>query len=183
MYLVRKRKSQKLKAFSLMEMVVTMGILAIIITMLSNILINTILVSQRTFARSFIREEIADIADKIALDIRQANIVTTCEGEGEAVLCHMITNEPITWSLCDLTGDGTNLQICKQDEDGNVLFASSPSLKVVQFTIEQGYEAQGSNRQRNILVTVVGSHINTSYAVNNVVSQTAVSTRNYFLIN
>lgn len=175
-------KHKKLPAFSLMEMIVTMGILAIIIVMLSNVLINSILISQRTLARSFIREEVADVMDRITLDIRKANTVTVCEGDGEGALCELVLDVPVSWSLCDLDGTGEALQICKMDEDGSVLYASSPNLKIDQFTIDQGYEAQGSNRQRNILVTLVGSHANPNYAVKNMVSQIAVSTRNYFLI-
>lgn len=173
-------KPKILKAFSLMEMVVTMGILAIVITMLSNVLINSILISQRTIARSFIREEVADVMDRIAYDIRNASSIQTCEGTLIDAACEMVVRERITWKMCDFEGDG-QLQVCKQDASGNTLYASSPNLRITQFSIEPGFETQTSARQRNLLITIVGGHINANYAVNNVINQVAVSSRNYLV--
>lgn len=177
---ILRSKPKTVKAFSLMEMVVTMGILAIVITMLSNVLINSILISQRTIARSFIREEVVDIMDRIAYDLRNASSISACEGSLDTATCDLVIKERFTWRMCDPEDDG-QMQVCKVDASGNILYASSPNLRFNRFTIEPGFETQTSSRQRNILITIVASHTNSNYAVNNVINQVAISSRNYLV--
>lgn len=179
--MLNRKITKKLNAFSLMEMVVTMGILAIVISMLSNVLINSILISQRSIARSFIREEVANIIDRLALDIRSASQIGVCEGEMEGFLCEIIGAERSIWRVCDYEGDGF-FQVCKEDSDGNILYSSSPMLRLDQFVVDGGFETSASSSQRNILITLVGGHANESYAINNLIQQVAISSRNYILI-
>lgn len=169
-------------AFSLMEMVVTMAILGIIMAMLSNVLITSITISQRTIARSFIREEVANIIDQIAIDIRKATSIGSCTGSLATASCDFVIGTRYYWRTCLEPGGTGQRVICKTDANGNILFYSSLSLQIDTFRFEQGYEAAGSARERNILVTLVGSHTNPRLNIRNVLNQVAVSSRNYYLI-
>lgn len=178
---VKNKKLRFLKAFSLAEMMVSMAIIAVLIPMLSNVMITSIIVSQKSFARSFVREELASITEKIAADLRSATTIVSCQGDLGSASCQMITNETITWTTC-LVGATGNLQVCKKDANGNVVYASSPSVKITKFTFEQGFDVNGTSSRKNILLTIVASHVNQNFKVQNVLLQTSISTRNYFLI-
>ncbi|MBL8014841.1 MAG: prepilin-type N-terminal cleavage/methylation domain-containing protein [Candidatus Doudnabacteria bacterium] len=178
----KKLANISLEAFSLMEMVVTMAIIAIIMVMLSNVLINSIVISQRSIARSFIREEVATVLDLIAIDIRKATTIGACDGSLLAANCDFVIGTAYSWEMCDDPGGSTVKVICKRDAQGNILYSTSPSLQIDTFRFEQGYGLVGSARERNVLVTIVGSHVNTKLSIRNVVSQVAISSRNYYLI-
>jgi hypothetical protein len=48
--------------------------------MLSNVLINSIIISQKSLARSFVREEMAEVSNQMVSDIRNASKVLSCTG-------------------------------------------------------------------------------------------------------
>jgi len=171
---------RKLKAFSLIELTVSMAIVGVIMAMLSNVLVNSIVVSQKSIGRSFVREEITDISDRISNDLREAARILECEGELVNALCRVESTEgTITWEMCPATTG--ELQICKKDVDGNILFLSSPNLKVTGFTFEQGFDIGGNAVKKNIVLTIVGDHANAAFNVKNILRQVSISTRNYFL--
>ncbi|MCA9379035.1 type II secretion system protein [Candidatus Dojkabacteria bacterium] len=177
----RLTKKRYLPAFSLVEMVVTMAIVAIVMVMLSNVLITSINISHRSIARSFVREEIADIIEKISDDVRSATEVINCQGEMLAANCQLlIAGEVVRWSGC--TGEGGDPAICKYDSGGQPVYLSPGPLQIDTFSFDQGFDAGTSTVRRNVLITLVASHTNPSFNVTNLVGQTSVSTRNYYLI-
>jgi prepilin-type N-terminal cleavage/methylation domain-containing protein len=169
-------------AFSLLEIMVSMAIIGIIMAMLSNVLVNSILISQKSIARSFVREELSDIVDRIASDIRDANTVNGCSGSLQTAKCDLVLDVPVTWKTC-VNGTGGNYDVCKVDANGNVLFSSSPSIKLKNFTFDQGFDTGTNTIRKNVLITIVADHVNTATGVTNILRQTSVSTRNYELIN
>ncbi len=175
-----KPQPKRLAAFSLLELIVSMGIVGIVMVMLSNVLINSILVSQKSIARSFIREEITNISDLITNDIRGAVTVGECDGAMDLAKCDIETDSGvITWKLC--TSDTGPAQICKVDANGDVQFASSPNLKVIGYSFEPGFDTGGNAVEKNIILTIVGDHANDAFNVHNVLRQVSISTRNYLL--
>lgn len=175
------RLNSKLKAFSLMEMVVTMAIIGIVMAMLSNVLITSINVSHRSIARSFIREEIADIIERVGDDVRSATEIVNCQGEMMAADCRMlIAGEVYSWRGC--AGVGGVVAICKYDSLGQLLYQTPDKMLINSFSFEQGFDAATSTVRRNVLITLVASHTNENFQVKNLVGQTSVSTRNYYLI-
>lgn len=176
-----KTSSRKLSAFSILELTVTLGIVGIIMVMLSNILITSISISQKSLARSFAREEVSQIVDAIASDIKGANEIKECSGDIAAgVNCRFISDAEYLWTTCPGTNPG-DMRICKFDSAGNQIYASSPSLNFYVFNIERGFESGDSEARRNILITLAASDIRTGLGINNIVRQTSVSTRNYLL--
>lgn len=173
--------TKKLRAFSLVELIVSIGIIGIILLMLNTVIINTAIVAQKSLARSYVREEIATIADLIATDIRAADRVGVCEGEFEddSLRCEIFGRTNVVWQTCTID----NIKrICKLSEMGENIFSSSPNLTITAAEFEIGFGTGAISTRRNIIVTLVADHANPSFNVTNVVRQTVISTRNYVLI-
>ncbi len=175
------RFKKTIKAFSLLEVMVSMAIIGIIMAMLSNILVNSIIISQKSIARSFVREEVSDILDRVAADVRDANTISSCTGTLQTAKCDMVLDAPVSWQTCVNSVGGYD--VCKKDASGNILFSSSPTLKLTSLIFDQGYDTGTNTIRKNILITIVADHQNTATGVKNILRQTSVSTRNYELIN
>lgn len=173
-----KQNHKKVPAFSLLETVISIAIIAVIMVMLNNIVINFASASQKTLARSFVREEISTIVDQITTDVRSATRVGNCTGTLTSnATCDVYTDVLYRWQVC-----GGNA-ICKTDQAGTVIYRSSPQVELTELEFSEGLTTNANNLvQRNILITIVGRHRETRFGVNNVVRQSGVSTRNYVLL-
>lgn len=174
----RRPTTRHAEAFSLLEMVVSIGIMGIVMVMLNSVIINMAMVANKSLARSFIREEVTDIAERISRDIRDADRIIACEGsfEGQDAKCEIQKTDTLSWELCGNVGSQT---ICQKDAGGQIVYQTSPAMKIEDFSFEQGFAGQNNFTQRNILITIVGSHRNPNLEVTNILRQTSVSTRNY----
>lgn len=193
--MITNRPTQKLKGFSLLEMIVSMGIIGIVMAMLSNVLVLSIQISQESLARSFVREEVTNISNQIINDIREAEAVIQCDGEAQNAFCQIGLGDIYTWEVC--TNPDTVFQRCeknasdaqqgkmvliKRNGANEIIFVSSPSLALNAIRFEPGFDSgTGSVIRRNVLFTIVGSHKNPRLNVKNVLRQSAISTRNYLL--
>lgn len=168
------------KGYSIVEILVSLAILSIVITMLFNVLIVGLQGSLKIIARSFVREELSAVTALVAKDIRNSDRVIFC---GESLVqnsCEFFKNNiRYRWSIC--TDDG--LRICKYDlsNPGNPVkvFENSRNVNVTLLEFAQGIGAGNSQESRNVLITLVASHNNSYVNVTNVFRQTSVSTRNY----
>lgn len=166
-------KLKNKKAFTLMEMTVSLGITAILIVIFFNALIISMRVSFKNVARSSIREELTTIVNEISNDIRNADSIVSCEG----ATCEIQQRETtVIWSACEN-------RVCKYENNngnGNVLvFQSIGELSLQSLLFERGFVQNDNIVRTNILITAVGSHTNQSLNINNVFRQTSASTRNY----
>ncbi len=175
----RNKENSRANGYSLVEIVVSLAIVGVVLSMLSNVLINSIIISQKSLSRSFVREELAQISNQIVSDIRNASKVINCSGSLESASCQVVLDQVYTWKMCDISGKS---HICKLDPSDNVVLASSANLLVENFVFEEGFDVGGNTIRRNILVTIVGSHDNDFVNVKNLVQQVSVSTRNYILL-
>jgi hypothetical protein len=173
------RVSKKLAAYSLMEVVVSLAIIGIVISMLTNVLVTSLIVSQKSLARSFVREEVANIAGSIVSDIRNASQVVSCSGSLTSARCELVLDQTYTWELCTT---GETSQVCKRNSAGEIIFASSGSVHIDQFSFENGFDVESNTVRKNVLVTVIASHDREFFNVHNIVQQFSVSTRNYLLL-
>ena len=172
MEMYRNKKRLK-KAFSLVEMVISIGIVSIIIVIFFNSLLISLDVTVRNTARSNIREEITSIASLIQRDIRSADLVDIPNCSGSS--CEMIVEQDrITWYLC-----GT--RICKEDGSSTIIFQSEEDIEFTSFTFEPGFVQNPTDAKNNILVTLVADHANAALDISNIIRQVSVSTRNYEL--
>jgi prepilin-type N-terminal cleavage/methylation domain-containing protein len=170
------------KAYSLLEVIISLAIVGMAITIMFNFLILSLQVSLSSFARSFIREEISNNLALISRDIRNADKINNCGQNDIANSCEIILDgEKIVWSKC---GQGST-QICKDKilPTGEIvnLFTSSSNFIVSSLDFVQGYLANTSNTKINIIVTISGDHANKSLKVKNIIKQSSISTRNYEL--
>ncbi|MEP7103471.1 MAG: prepilin-type N-terminal cleavage/methylation domain-containing protein [Candidatus Dojkabacteria bacterium] len=177
--MIRLRKSKKkLKAYSLVEIVVSLGIMGVVMTMLFSVLILSLQITFKILARSVVREEVSNVSSLISRDIRNSDTITNCGGPSSTVVCELILDgEKYQWTKC---GD----RMCKDHvlSTGNVnVYMSSASIKFTTVSFDMGFSDPTNKSRQNILITLVGAHTNLNFNVNNVLKQTSVSTRNYEL--
>jgi type II secretory pathway pseudopilin PulG len=177
MNLFKRYKGKTKKAYSLIEVVISLGILGIIMTMLFSVLILSLQITFKILARSVVREEVSNITSLIARDIRNADDITDC-GIVTGSRCELILNgQKYEWIQC---GD----RICKNILNGtsyeNVI-TSPANIIFNKLTFESGFSTEDNSTRRNILVSTIASHKNESFNIKNVFKQISVSTRNYEL--
>jgi hypothetical protein len=173
----KSKRRSKLKAFSLLETVISIAILGVILFMVHTTTIRFAELTQKAIARSTVREEVTNISDQIVTDVRSALQLGECNSvQAGAATCTIINpNQLIRWSLC-------NQAICRTDINANqVLFQSSSDILINRFDIEAGVTSGNDPARSNILVTIVASHRNPKYQVTNIVRQISISTRNYVI--
>jgi hypothetical protein len=176
-----KRISKKnKKAYSLVEVLVSLGIMAIVITMLFNVLIIGLESSLKVIGRSFVREEVANVTALITRDLRNSDKIVNCGESVNQSSCEFFKNNiRYKWSFC--TDDVTD--VCKYDLT-NIsvpvkIFESSKNVDVTILDFSQGFGSTETDKSKSVLFTIVASHSNSYINVTNVFKQSSVSTRNY----
>ncbi len=163
--------------FSLLEMTVSLGIIAVIMVMLTNILIISLTVSSKTAARGLVREETSNVLANIKRDIRNAQLIEECLGENETASCEgtLALSGSFRWGMCD--NDNGTKAICKYDKDGNIEEKTPDSININKLLFDVGFDK--TQDKRTVLVTIVSSYKIEGLNVQNIIQQTSVSTRNY----
>jgi len=173
--------NKKKKAYTLTEVLVSLGVVAIVLTILVNALVNAVEISAKNLARSSLREEITAVSNLITQDIRNADYLNIDEGgclDGTN-FCELVVDGVTTrWEICNLDS------ICKfSSETGESVqvYQSSEDLEIETLIFDRGLTTETETALVDIMVTIVGSHSNDQLDINNLVRQFIVSTRNYNL--
>jgi hypothetical protein len=158
-----------------------MGIIAIVITMFSNVLVSSLRTSIKIAARSSIREELSSIGSLIRKDIRTAEEFVNC-GETSAAAdltqCTLqVNNLQVQWRRC--VSDAT--KVCKL-ENGIVVYESARIMNLTLLEFAPGIESDPNSKQRNVLLTIAADYRNTAMGIRNLIYQTNLSSRNYTII-
>lgn len=172
----------KLSGYTLVELMVSMAIIGVLLVMLSNILIDSIYLSERLVARASTREEITNLTAQIVRDVRASSRVIDCVGQDLSARCQLVIDEIITWEACRLDGSDLsedNFTICKKNSSGQIIYSPSKNLRIRSIRFEEGVDSSNNSTRKNILITVIGDHSNTNLNITNVIRQLSVSTRNY----
>ncbi|MBD3363092.1 hypothetical protein GF362_05210 [Candidatus Dojkabacteria bacterium] len=180
------KKINHLKAYSLLEVLVTLLIVNIILLMVSQILVISLRLSVQAQERSFAREELTNIINLIKADIRNAdNLMNDCTNSNSCTL--MKTSAEIMWHLCDANNDGVDDQICKDNiTSGNTEYISNEKLIIdpntFSFLEVSSGGAGGNIRDRiSILITISADHRNEDLEITNLYRQVIISTRNFYI--
>ena len=171
-----KQKNRRLRGYSLVEVLVSLGLMGMLLTLLFNSLTTSVQVAVRNNGRNAIREELDFITSQIIRDIRNADLVTACGDTSSPNSCEFVSlAKKYRWELC-----GT--KVCKNQIDTTTtnLYTSSANLQVDNFNFVKGY-SDNTQTRANVILTIVGSHTRAQLNVKNVVKQVAFSTRNYEL--
>lgn len=185
-----KRKLKLKKGYSLLEIIISLAIMAVVITIMFSTLILGLQISVVSLARSVIREELSNISSLISRDIRNSDFVLECGSlSGSSASCKVVQKgETYLWSKCNSLGistgnASTDLSICKFKvlSDGSLsnIISTSKVLVVNDFDFSYGFSLENSIIKSNIVVTIVAAHKTESFGINNVIKQIAVSTRNF----
>jgi prepilin-type N-terminal cleavage/methylation domain-containing protein len=168
--------SNSRKGYSLLEVVVSLGIIGILITMLFNVLIVTLNISFKLLTYSFVREEISNVVSLVSRDLRNADRIVSCGVEEAPNVCQIVLNGSfVSWEICGtgfcryVTTNGTK----------NLEYRTSAVIQVNQITFQ--LDLQDSTIKNNMLMTIVAQHTNQSLNINNIYRQVSISTRNYDL--
>ena len=181
-------RKQRLKGYSIIELIISMGIIAVATGALLSSLIYGFRLNVNAIARSFVREEIANVASLIVKDIRNSDRLILCSGEfniGEVLSdygrCRFVSNGKIyDWTVCDETTGSPSL--CKYYLDlnfnvVNIEYKASSNIRVQKLIFESTLNS--NSKDGNILVTIVGAHANANLEIFNIFSQLSASTRNF----
>jgi prepilin-type N-terminal cleavage/methylation domain-containing protein len=164
------------KGYSLLEVLITLVIVAILIVMLSNIMIMGIKSSLKIQARSQVREEISKIEKLIKQDLRNsANLGSDCTQE-ESCTIHK-DSQVYKWYLCE------GNRICRDTLDPNTntfvpQFKSSSKIEIDQFSVQQISTATTPNAS-TMAITIIGGHSVESLDISNIYRQFIISPRTY----
>ncbi len=137
----KKVQIQRKKAYSLIEMLVTLVITSIIMMGLISLLATILKISAMSHNRSKTREDLVNFSLEFEKDLRNASKVGICEGNEENFVCEIYTNALYRWTSCpreepDFCKQGTvcdtkgvEVTMCKYliDNDGNTI--GEPLLK------------------------------------------------------
>lgn len=188
-----KKLNTKLKAFSILETIVTLAIFGILMAMLSQVILINISVSRKTFARARIREELAEVVSLIQRDVRNATLVTKCEKLSSGVSqCIMSHKELLVWTdSCPVpTGGDPNIKrVCRKTgvvdpnnpSSGTVTYTTSDILNIKTLAFDINLQVGTDGTKSTILITLLADATNENFEVKNQVRQSAISTRNYTL--
>ncbi|GAB4284868.1 MAG: hypothetical protein Kow0081_2310 [Candidatus Dojkabacteria bacterium] len=168
-----KLAKKKKKAFSLVEVTVSLAIIGIILLIFFNSIITAARVSIESISKSRVREEFTNVLALVSKDIRNADRLENCFSGGTE--CIMVqNNDLVRWELCEES-------VCRY-ENNNLSFRTSAKSRIETFTFERGYipEASATNSTRtNVLVTIIGEYNSQQVDSGKIFRQLSVSTRNY----
>lgn len=179
-----KNRKRRLKGYSLLELLISLGIIAIATTVMINFLVLSVRVTVRSLARSFVREEISASVLLIARDIRNSDriIQIDCAGGSQNCEIRVVASGNIyRWSRC---ADGAQYRVCKDVWNGATsnfdnVFVSSDKVNIDFMNIDYGYSLVNKSTEINILVTLSASHSQPGLEITNIIRQSSASTRNY----
>ncbi len=140
--------NKKKKAYSLVEMLVTLVLTSIIMFALIALLSQILQISAMTYNRSKLREDLNNFTDRIEKDLRNASRIGQCGGDESGVTpdtefrCDFFLNGLYSWrrcergsvdfcegnGLCDLKGAG-EYTLCKYSLDNDLNIVGEPLEK------------------------------------------------------
>lgn len=184
-------KKKKLKAFSLVETLVTLVVFGILLAMLSQVLLLNLQVSRKIQARTRVREELAELVGLLQRDVRNADIIYIGAGECDDTNdfdmnsqndrgCRMFVTDDILW-VDGGHGSCPANHLCKLQwsNQNNVLYQSSDILSVDSVSFQAQEFLSVENTSATLIVTLNVAASNPNWEVNNQVRQITVSTRNF----
>lgn len=95
-----KRIPKKLGAMSLLEMIVTLVITALVMLVMVNMLAVILRISAHTHTRTILREDLKDFVLQFEKDLRNARRVGECGGENADFNCEFFTDGYYRWTSC-----------------------------------------------------------------------------------
>lgn len=180
------RTNKTKKGYTLLELIISLAIIAIATTIMINFLVVSVEITVKTLARSFVRSEISNATLLVARDIRNSDQVVSIDCPINGPGCEIVlslSGERYRWRKCP---DGASFRICKEVWSNSTssytqVFRSSASVNIDYMDISYGYSLVNNTNEINILVTLSASHEKPGLSITNIVRQSSASTRNYSL--
>jgi hypothetical protein len=197
---------RKLKAYSLLEMVVTLFLTSMIMLALVSLLAQILQISAITHNRTQTAEDVTNFVQLFEKDIRNAATVGECGGSGEDFSCEFFSNAVFRWQTCtprelpaQCTDDNLGLcdtknidyTICKYRVDpdtndvvGDPVYKLDGTYNIDRLVVENVAAPEGVAEDERTTRRVISLIINVSHPVNkfkidNIVRQTLITTKNF----
>jgi len=144
----------KKKTFSMVEMLVTMAIFAVLSVMLLNSLLLNVRLSTKINIRARVRSDLNEIVTQIERDIRNAQEITQCGPPNPTATCNMVVNgQTVSWRLDTINHRVIRLTGGVQDYFSSPnLYFDNTALAFNKTTIQA--DEKGTLRYANIVVTL-----------------------------
>jgi len=149
---MKKPVNKKFKAFSIIEMLVTMAIFAILVVMLLNSLLLNIRLSTKINVRSTVRSNIDELVAQIERDIRNADSIEVAECTGSACAIN-VEGVEVRWRQ-----NGTKIIRTAAAGNQDKEFESNSNLYIVPNSLNfqvlsSDSDSQGQFRFVNVIIT------------------------------
>ncbi len=177
--LLRSHKKNK-KAFSLLEVIVSLSIIAFCTIMMMEFMILSFKITAVGLGRSLVREELANVMNLVGRDFKNSDFAPSCNSEGTSCDFY-IDGIQYRWYRCQ-----SDTKICKDKYDSSTnsfsnVYTISSNVNITYFKFESGFSQTGSSGSPNLILTISASHSNGTLGINNVIKQSSFSLRNYEL--
>lgn len=177
--------NKSIKAYSIVEILVTLAIFGVLSVFLMQSLFNNLALSAKISARSQIRSELDQTLALIEKDFRNANDITTnnCDDEDVTILgvryeskCQInINGTPYYWVFDQQTNKLYRIH------SGSIDFSSSDLIEIedMSFVVNLEDDNKTATPYANILITLRAQ--NEGLKVYDQIRQLSVTTRNYII--
>jgi prepilin-type N-terminal cleavage/methylation domain-containing protein len=154
---MRINKSKRLKAYSLLEMLVTLAVFAVLLTMIINVLLLSIEAGRKIASRSRVRGDLSEISVMIRRDFRNASKIDSSNCgpsvgifSGKSACIFNLSGVNYAW----VQGDGTNgcpaWKICKMKESAPGIYSLFyQSSEILEFQDGTKFEVQIYNENES----------------------------------
>lgn len=189
------KKTLKVKnvyGYSLLEMLVTLVVFAVLLTMIIQVLLLSVDSGRKIALRSKIRGDLSTTAVMIRRDFRNATAIdeTKCgpsvaEFDGQTACIYTLAGNSYAWAFGNDNNGCTKDRICKFKYDGltyNIFYETPESLvfdeNITKFELEV-YQVSKSETQGLLLATLQASPEDENAEIPSQVRQVTVFTRNF----
>lgn len=189
--IIKSNKSKNKKAFSLLELLVTIVIFGILVVMLVDVLILNLRVSRMISLRSRIRSELSEISLLIRRDLRNSSNVVAgrcgnilAEFNDKPGCVFVVANKTFAWVLGDGLNGCPDKKICRLEEKAGVMelnYISSDlyTINLDKTTFEiQEYTDSKDTLNAILLITLYIDIVDQELDIAPQIRQITVSTRN-----
>jgi len=175
-----KLNKKNLKAYSLLEVMVSLSIITVCTIVMMNFMILSFRLTAVGLGRSLVREELSNVINLIGRDFKNSDLPPVCNFTGTS--CDFYVEGLLyRWYLCS-----NNTKICKDKFDKATgtyvnIYTVASYVLINYFKFEPGFAQLSQTGNTNLILTISAAHSNQTLGINNIVKQASFSVRNYLL--
>jgi len=165
------------KAFSLLEVIVSLTIIGFCTIMMMEFMILSFRITAVGLGRSLVREELANVMNLVGRDFRNSDFAPTCLADGSS--CEFfVEGIRYKWYRCV-----SDTRVCKDKFNSSTnsfvnVYTISSNVTINYFKFESGFSQASSTGNSNLILTISASHSNATLGFNYCIKQSSFSLKN-----